>query len=196
MSRQDRAETRRMTRRMVMCAILAALSVVALALGTILQIADLTAAAMAGMVILLITLSYGQRYAILTFAVTTVLSVLLMPQSLATWSYVLLMGYYPVIHTHLARLHRVLGWLVKLLLVVVLAIGCLFVFHFLLYGGEGTLYTTFVTMFGLGGTGPLLMIGSVALELLVFILYDILLARVIRLYPFRLRRMVEKWMKP
>ncbi len=196
MSRNTRAETRRRTRYMVTCAILAALSVVALALGTILQIADLTAAAMAGMVILLVTLVYGQRYAFLTFAVTSVLAVILMPQSLATWSYVLLMGYYPVLHTHLARLHRVLGWIVKLLLVVVLALGCLLVFHFLILGGEGTLYTTFVTMFGLGGTGPLVMIGSVALELMVFILYDVLLYRVVRIYPFRLRRVVEKWMKP
>ncbi len=196
MSRNSRLDTRRKTRRMVLCAILAALSVVALGLGALLQIADLTAAALAGMIILLVTLCYGPRYALLTFAVTSTLSLVLMPQSLASWTYVLLMGYYPILYTHFARLPRVLGWLIKLLLLVVVSAICLFVFHFLIFGGEGSLWTTFVTLFGAGSTGPILIAGTVALELLTYILYDILLGRIVLIYPFRLKRMVDKWMKP
>lgn len=181
---------------MVTCAILAALSVVALAMGTLLQIADLSASAMAGMIILLVILCYGSRYAALTFAVTSVLSLILMPQSLATWTYILLFGYYPIVHMALRRRHRVLGWVIKIFLLGVLVVGCLFVFHYLIFAGEGTLYDTFVLLFGMGSGAPALLVGAVMLELLVYVLYDFLLGRLILLYPLRLARIVERWMKP
>ena len=64
-----------------MCAVLCALAVVMLGLGAILEVIDITAAAVAALVLLPILLCYGARYAWLSYAVTGVLGVLLMPRA-------------------------------------------------------------------------------------------------------------------
>ena len=191
-----RSGTRGATRCMVTCAILCALSVVTLAIGTVLEIIDLTAAAMAAVVILLIYLCYGARYALLSYAVTGVLGAVLMPQSLAVWSYVGLMGYYPVVKRRLDRLPRILGWIVKLLLFAAVMGVCLVGFYFLLYGGEGSLGDTFLRLFGEEESGtPLMAWALLGLSLFTYIVFDLLLDRLLILYELRFRRKVEKWMK-
>ena len=191
-----RASTRGATHRMVTCAILCALSAVMLGIGTVLEIIDLTAAAMAAVVILLIYLCYGARYALLSYAVTGVLGVVLLPQSLAVWSYVGLMGYYPVIKSRLDRLPRLLGWIVKLLLFAVVMGLCLVGFHFLVFGGEGSLADSFLRLFDEEEGKTLLAWGLLGLSLFTYIVFDLLLDRLRMVYEIRFRRRVEKWMKP
>ena len=188
--------TRGATRRMVTCAILCALSTVMLGIGTVLEIIDLTAAAMAAVVILLIYLCYGARYALLSYAVTGVLGAVLLPQSLAVWSYVGLMGYYPVIKSRLDRLPRVLGWIIKILLFAVVMGLCLVVFHFLVFGGEGSLADSFLRLFDEEEGKTLMAWGVLGLSFFTYVIFDLLLDRLHIVYELRFRRRVEKWMKP
>ncbi len=191
-----RSNTRGATRRMVTCAILCALSVVVLGIGTLLQIIDLTAAAMAAVIILLIYLSFGGRYALLSYAVTGVLGAILMPQSLAVWSYIGLMGYYPVIKKRLDALPRLLGWLVKLLLFTAVMAVCVVIFHFLVMGGEGHLMDSVLALFGEAEGKSLMAWGVLGLSLVTFMIFDLLLDRLLVLYNLRYRHRVEKWLKP
>ena len=191
-----RSGTRGATHRMVTCAILCALSTVALAIGTILEIIDLTAAAMAAVIVLLIYLCYGARYALLSYAVTGALGVMLMPQSLAVWSYIGLMGYYPVIKSRLDRLPRILAWLVKLLLFCVVMSLCLVVFHFLVLGGEGSLTDSFLRLFDEEEGKTLMAWAVLGLSLFTYVIFDLMLDRLRIIYEIRFRRRVEKWMKP
>ena len=192
-----RASTRGATRCMVTCAVFCALSVVMLAIGTVLAIIDVTAAVLAAVIILLLYLCYGARYALLSYTVTSVLGAVLMPQSLAVWSYVGLMGYYPVLKRRLDRLPRLLGWIVKLLLFAVVMGLCLLGFHFLVFGGEGSLRDTFLRLYGEEESGtPLMAWSLLGLSLLTYILFDLLLDRLLILYELRFRRRVEKWIKP
>ena len=191
-----RSGTRGATHRMVTCAILCALSTVALAIGTILEIIDLTAAAMAAVIVLLIYLCYGARYALLSYAVTGALGVMLLPQSLAVWSYIGLMGYYPVIKSRLDRLPRILAWLVKLLLFCVVMSLCLVVFHFLVLGGEGSLTDSFLRLFDEEEGKTLMAWAVLGLSLFTYVIFDLMLDRLRIIYEIRFRRRVEKWMKP
>ena len=188
--------TRGATRRMVTCAILCALSTVMLGIGTVLEIIDLTAAAMAAVVILLIYLCYGARYALLSYAVTGALGVVLLPQSLAVWSYVGLMGYYPVIKSRLDRFPRILGWVIKLLLFAVVMGLCLVVFHFLVFGGEGSLADSFLRLFDEEEGKTLMAWGVLGLSLFTYVIFDLMLDRLRVIYELRFRRRVEKWIKP
>ncbi len=194
--RQRRKSTAHATRRMVTCAILSALSVVFLGVGAIIEIADLSAACAAAMVILLVFLTYGTRYALLTYAVTGVLAAILMPQSIAVWTYLGLVGYYPIIRQRLDRLPRLLAWTVKLALFAVVMVACLLIFHFLFLGGQGSLADSFQTFFGDGDSRAIMAWAILGLSLFTFILFDLLLTRLVILYELKWKRQVEKWMKP
>ncbi len=194
--RARRDGNRGATRRMVTCAIFAALSVVVLGIGTILEIIDLTASALAAMIILLIYLCYGARYACLTYAVTGVLGVVLLPQSLAVWTYLGLMGYYPVIKPRFDRLPRVVGWILKLLLFAVVMAGCLLIFHFLFYGGEGSITDTFLKLFDEESGNTPMAWAILGLSLFTYVIFDMLLDRLIFLYHAAFKERIEKWMKP
>lgn len=198
--KNDRRNTRRArsadTRRIAMCAMLCALAVVSLGLGALIEVIDLTAAAVAAIVLMPILLCYGTRYALLSYAVTSVLGLILMPQSLAAWMFAGLTGYYPIIKQRLDRLPRIAGWFIKLLLLT--AILCLYlaVFHFIVLGGEGTFVDSFLTGFGEAGGTPYMAWAVIGLSVLTFILFDILIDRLLVIYYIKWQKRVEKWMKP
>ena len=184
------------TRRIAMCAVLCALAVVMLGLGAIIEVIDITAAAVASLVLLPILLCYGTRYAWLSYAVTGVLGVLLMPQSLGAWMFAGLTGFYPIIKQKLDRLPRLLGWAVKLLLLTAVLLLYLAIFYFILLGGEGSLFDAFLKGFGEEEGTPLMAWAVVVLSLFTYILFDLLIDRLLILYYLRWQKRVERWMKP
>ena len=184
------------TRRIAMCAVLCALAVVMLGLGAIIEVIDITAAAVASLVLLPILLCYGTRYAWLSYAVTGVLGVLLMPQSLGAWMFAGLTGFYPIVKQRLDRLPRVLGWAVKLLLLAAVLLLYLGIFYFILLGGEGSLLDAFLKGFGEEDGTPLMAWAVIILSLFTYILFDLLIDRLLILYYLRWQKRVERWMKP
>lgn len=184
------------TRRIAMCAVLCALAVVMLGLGAIIEVIDITAAAMASLVLLPILLCYGTKYAWLSYAVTGVLGVLLMPQSLGAWMFAGLTGFYPIVKQRLDRLPRVLGWAVKLLLLAAVLLLYLGIFYFILLGGEGSLFDAFLKGFGEEDGTPLMAWAVIILSLFTYILFDLLIDRLLILYYLRWQKRVERWMKP
>ena len=190
----NRRERRRTTRRMVTCALLCALAVVFLGLGALIEVFDLTAAAAASLILLPVLLCYGARYALLSYAVTSVLGLILMPHSLAAWIFAGLVGYYPAIKQKLDRLPRVLGWSVKLVLLTAVMLLYLAVFHFVVMGGEGSLIDSFLVGFGEAGGSAYMAWAVIGLSLFTFILFDILIDRMLILYYLRWQKRFEKWM--
>ena len=193
---QNRHSNRHATRRMAMCAVLCALSVVILGLGAIIEVLDLTAAALAALILLPVLLCYGTRYALLSYAVAAVLGVLLMPQSLAAWMFAGLTGFYPIIKNRLDRLPRVLGWLIKLLLLTAVLFLYLGVFYFLMMGGEGSFTDAFLLGFGEKDGPPVMALAVIGLSVFTYILFDLLIDRLLILYYLRWQKRVERWMKP
>lgn len=191
-----RKNTARTTRHMAMCAVLCALAVVLLGIGTLVEVFDLTAAAIAAVVLLPILLCYGTRYALLSYAVTAVLGLVLMPQSLASWMFAGLTGYYPIIKRKLDRLPRVPAWVLKLVLLTAILCLYLVVFYFLVLGGEGSLRDAFLMGFGESDGSPAMAVAVPVLSLFTFILFDLLIDRLLVIYYVKWQKRVEKWMKP
>lgn len=179
-----------------MCAVLCALAVVMLGLGAIIEVIDITAAAVASLVLLPILLCYGTKYAWLSYAVTGVLGVLLMPQSLGAWMFAGLTGFYPIVKQRLDRLPRVLSWAVKLLLLAAVLLLYLGIFYFIMLGGEGSLFDAFLKGFSEEEGTPLVAWAVIILSLFTYILFDLLIDRLLVLYYLRWQKRVERWMKP
>jgi hypothetical protein len=192
----QRRSTRKSTRRIAMCGVFCALAVVILGMGTLIEVLDISAAAAAALFLLPVLLCYGSRYALLSYAVTAVLGLVLMPQSLAAWMFAGLTGYYPIIKTRMDRLPRVLGWLVKLVLLTAVFLVYLAVFFFLFLGGEGSLLNAFLMGFGEADGSPVLAVAVVGLGLFTFVLFDVLINRLLVLYYIKWQKRVERWMKP
>lgn len=192
----QRKHTRHSTRRLAMCAVLCALAVVALALGAVIEVIDITCSVLAALVLLPILLCYGNRYALLSYAVTAILGVMLMPQSLSVWMFVGVAGYYPVVKRYFDRLPRLLRFAVKLLLVAVVLGVCLLLFYWILLGGTGTLTDAFLGLFGEGEGSPVFAWAFVGLAVFTFFLFDVLIDRLLVIYRLKWQKRVEKWMKP
>ena len=192
----QRNSTRHATRRIATCGVFCALAVVVLGLGAVIEVLDITAAAFAALILLPILLTYGGKYAGLSYAVTATLGVLLMPQSLSAWMYAGLTGFYPMVKQRLDRLPRVLGWAVKLLLLTAVLLLYMAIFFFIMLGGEGSFTDAFFAGFGEADEPPVMAWAVVGLSVFTFVLFDLLIDRLLVIYYIRWKKRVDKWMKP
>ena len=168
MARQGKA-----TRALVISAALAALGVIALTLGSLIQVLDLTMAVIASLFAVLAVIELGGKYPWLVYVVTAILSMLLIPTKTAPLVYLCFAGYYPIIKAKLegARLHRALCLVIKLLIFnAALAIIVLVTVKVMMIPMPATWYYWLL---------PLLS--------LVFVLYDVALTRLITAYLYRWR---------
>ena len=74
-----RTQSGRATRRLAVSAMLAALGVVLLWLGALVEVLDLSVAVLASMLAVFAVIEMGRRYAVLVYVVTALLSLLLLP---------------------------------------------------------------------------------------------------------------------
>lgn len=91
-----------------------ALGVIVLFLGAIIEVVDITMAAMASFIIIICVIELGGYWPFLVFSATAVLSFLLLPNKAVVLIYVLYFGFYPIIKKHLERLPRIFSLLAKI----------------------------------------------------------------------------------
>ena len=104
------------TRALTVSAILCALGVILLALGSLLQFLDVTMAALASFLVIFAVIELGGKYPVLVFAVTALLSVLMVPYKTAALMYLCFAGYYPLLKAVLeGHLPKVWAWVLKIL---------------------------------------------------------------------------------
>ena len=93
---------------------LSALSVVVLLVGNVLQIGTYAAPMLASFLLIPVLEDYGKKYALLLYAVVSLLSLFLVPDKELVLFYVLVLGYYPVLRVRLNNIRRgVLRWMAK-----------------------------------------------------------------------------------
>ena len=93
---------------------LSALSVVVLLVGNVLQIGTYAAPMLASFLLIPVLEDYGKKYALLLYAVVSLLSLFLVPDKELVLFYVLVLGYYPVLRVRLNNIRRgVLRWVAK-----------------------------------------------------------------------------------
>lgn len=170
----------RTTKKLTLSAILAALSVVVLLLGSFIEVVDLTAAAIASFLVVFVFLELGTGYAVLVWAVASVLSLLLFPGG-ASLFYAAL-GLYPLLKAVYERCAPVWEWLLKML--TCNAILALYV-----------VLAKFVLMLPDEILNGWLLWVFLLLANLAFILYDVALSRLITYYSLRLRPRIARFLK-
>lgn len=161
------------TKKLTVTALLAALSVVVLSLGSLLGTLDLTAAAIASFLTVLLHVELGKRYAVLYWAVASLVSLLLLPQNSAALFFATA-GLYPLLKAVLERLPVWAEWFLKLF-----AFGSMLTAYILL--------AKFVFLLPDAALSGWLLWVLVGTATLAFVLYDIVLSRLIIYYGVRLR---------
>lgn len=155
------------------CGLLSAFAVVLLYLGCLIEPLDLSLTVIASVCVIFTVIEMPGAYPWAVYAVTSALSLLLLPSKLPALYFALFGGIYPILKEYFERLHPVISWVLKLSS----------------FGTAFLLLVVFVNyVFGIPDTGigfyPWLMLGSAA----VFVLYDIALSRLITMYLLKLRK--------
>jgi hypothetical protein len=161
------------TKRLTVCAMLCALGVVLLLLGSFVEVMDIAMAALASLLCIFAVIEYGGAAPWLVFSVTGVLSLVLLPNKTPAAMYIVFLGYYPIIKEKLERLKKPISWLLKEVIFNLALVVMFFIVKFLLMPNV---------------SDPLwLYVALVVLAQITFILYDIALTRLITFYIIKLR---------
>lgn len=175
------------SRKTALCGVLAALSVVVMLLGSVLQIGTYAAPMLAAFLQIPVLVEYGPKYALLLYTAASVLALLLVPETELALFYLLAVGYYPALRQALGRVRpAVLRWGLKLL-----------VFN----AGTALVYLILFALLGpvvgqeLLQDGPLMLALLLALGNVAFALYDRALAVLTRCYR-RVWRKKRKFFHP
>lgn len=163
-----------------LCGMMCALAIVMLTSGSIMPLATFCAPAIAGMMLLPIAVDYGTRPALVCYGATSALSVLLVPDKEIAALFVFFLGYYPVLKAYLEKLRfKVLRLLAKLLVFNVAIVSMYWVLLHLFAMQQ--LVQEFAEM-GQSFNLILLLLGNVC-----FLLYDVLLQKILLIYVYKIR---------
>ena len=162
------------TKRIAVCAMLSALGVVVLGIGSVISVMDISMAVIASLFCIFAVIEYGGSAPWLVFLVTGVLS-LLLPQKAPAAMYLLFFGYYPILKEKLEKHRKTVAWILKEVIFQIALAVMLLLYHFV-FMAPGTTYPWTIY-------AALALIAEV-----VFPIYDIALTRLITLYLFRLRK--------
>ncbi len=109
-----REQARKGSFAVALCALMAALGTVIMALGGLIPIATYCSPMIAGVLLLPVMSELGNRWAVMTWLVTALLSLLLSIDREAAFLY-LFIGYYPILRPYLDAVHsKVVRFLLKL----------------------------------------------------------------------------------
>ncbi len=168
-------------KRIVICGVLVALSVIIMYLGSAIEVLDLTMSAIVSLLVVVIVIEMGYSYAWLAYFATSILALLLLYQKSPAIFYFCFMGYYPILKSYVERIGSgVLRWIIKLVIGnAAIAFMVATVLAFINWGFVKIEdYSDF--------TGGMLIV-TYALGLAAFIMYDVALTKLITLY-FRMIR--------
>ena len=164
---------RKTTRKLAAAALLAALGTALLAVGALVDVLDLSMAAIASLTVVFAVIELRGPYPYLVYAVTALLALLVLPAKTPGIIYALFAGYYPVVKAVFERhFPRPVAWLFKILLFnAALALSVFLAVRFFPASGSVERWHYW-----------LLLIGTP-----IFILYDYALTKLITAYLLRWR---------
>lgn len=167
---------RKRSKTIALSAILCSLGVLFLYFGAVLEIFDLTMGALASIIIIFSVIEMGGKSPYLIYAVTSLLSVLLLPNKFPALLYIFFAGIYPILKEKFERLHYVLSWILKLSVFNTSLLILVFFTKYLLHIPDTEMDYTWI-VFGLGNA--------------TFILYDVAVSKIITFYLIKIRSMLK-----
>ena len=166
-------------KKLTVCAMLSALGVILLYVGSLLEVLDISMAVIASLMCVVAVIEYGGSAPWMIYGVTAILSVLLTPNKTAAFFYAIFFGFYPILKEKLEKLPRVLCWVLKEIIFNVCLIIAALGLYFLFMSKDNALINPFT-----------IAIGFILCEA-VFILYDVALTRLISFYIVNIRKRLK-----
>ena len=163
------------TRVLALCSLFSALGVIILYLGALIEVIDLSMAVIASLLVIIAVIEIGGVYPWLIYAVTSLLSFLLLPNKFVVLVYAAFVGFYPILKSKIERVKGIVCALIKL--------GVFNLCLLAMYGISRLFVIPLDTEYGL-------VITAVILNL-VFILYDFALTRLITAYVYVWRKKLK-----
>lgn len=178
----SRKEQRDRTKRVAVCGVFIALGIILLYIGSLIEVLNISMAAIASLICIIAVIEYGGLYPLMIFGATAILSMLLLPEKFTPTIYALLIGYYPILKELIERLGKngrlskkialPLQYLIKLLFFNAALAAVVLVAVYILILPESAEWLQIVTF---------------CLANLTFLVYDLALTRMISTYVFRVR---------
>lgn len=157
---------------------LAALSVVILYLGSFIDVLDASMAVIASLMTVIVVIEFGRSASWSIYAVTAVLSLILLPNKSPAVMYAAFFGFYPILKETFEKRNKIVSWVLKEITFNAALVVCFLVIRFLIFIGIPEIPTM------------MYVLGALLLEA-VFILYDLALTRLISFYIFNLRKRLK-----
>ena len=173
----------RKTKKVTLSSMMVALSVVVMVLGAVIDVLDLSACAMASLVMVFSYIELGSPYTFLIWICTTVLSAIIFPASMVWMEYLIVFGIYPLLKAYIERLPRIFWWPVKLVYINAV-IWLLIYFVDLVFG------TPF-----LEGDTVWLRVATYVLINVAFVAYDLFIVVMVRFYYDKIRHRFLRFLK-
>lgn len=180
---------RNFTKKIALSAILSALGVVFLAIGSLIEVLDLSSAAIAGFVIVIAVIEIGGYYPVMMYFVISILSVLVLPNKYPALFFIFFGGFYPIFKAYLERFHFIVAWVVKFSMFNIFLAFMMFAVNFLSKRGflppleslpDNSMYKFLENI----------KIIVFIVANFVFLLYDIAMTRIINLYIIKIRKLL------
>ena len=168
--------SRNNTKRLTVCAMLAALGVILLYIGSLIEVVDISMAVVASMLSVIAVIEYGKGTPWFVFFATAVLGCILAPPwggFGGTLYYVAFFGFYPILKEYFERMSKVKCWICKEVVFNVCLAVLIVVLKLLFFSTVNIPIPMYVML--------------VVLCEIVFVLYDVALTRLITFYIYRLR---------
>lgn len=176
----------RKTKKLVLSSVCAALGVICLYLGGIIEVLDMTAAVAASLLVLFAVLEIGYGYAAAVYAMISLLGFLLLPNKSPAIFFLLMFGYVPMTKFFFEKHLGKLSWAAKLTLYNALLLFLTF------FAAE---LVGFSTENEWGIAAEVMMGVYVALANVVYVACDILYKRLSILYLKKFREKIHKLLK-
>ena len=161
------------SKKLALCAILSALSVLLLFAGAVIDVLSMTMSAIASFLVVIVMIEVGEPYPWLVWGVTSALSMILLPNKLPAILYFIVCGLYPILKEKFERLHYIVAWVLKLSVFNIALIAIV----------TATKYIFYLNDSSFDFTVPFLVLGNLAL-----ILYDIAMSKITLLYLVKIRK--------
>ena len=171
------------TKKLTLSALLCALGVVFMALGSVIDVIDLTVCALVSLLVVFVYLELGTKYAIGVYICTSIAALIVVPSKLLCFEYILVFGFYPLLKALIERLPRWL-WLIVKLAFINTIIWLLIVFVQMLFGFPFIEGDSFIF--------------KAALYILMnfaFIVYDLFISVMVRVYYEKFRSRFKRFLK-
>jgi hypothetical protein len=170
------------TKKISLCAMLTALGVVALYLGSVFEVMDLSVSCIASLTVLFCSVELGGRYSFAVYAATSILSFILVPNKWIAVYFIMFFGIMPITKKLFEKTGKVFSWVLKIAAFNVE----IFAFYFIAKN---------LDFFAEGESGLPYLLAMLVIANAAFIMADMLYTLLFRLYCKKYRARIRKFLK-